>query len=86
VLALYALMAARAAERGLERRTGQTALEYGSTLRQGLPDVSGEVDGLTAAFLRARYSRQEIRPEEAGLARRSWARIRGRLRRARGAR
>ncbi|HEV8637646.1 MAG TPA: DUF4129 domain-containing protein [Chloroflexota bacterium] len=84
VLALYALMAARAAERGLERRTGQTALEYGSKLREGLPDVSGEVEGLTGAFLRARYSRQEIRDEDAGLARRSWSRIRGRLRRVRG--
>jgi hypothetical protein len=81
VLALYALMAARAAERGLERRTGQTALEYGSKLREGLPDVSPDVDGLTQAFLRARYSRQEIRDEDAGLARRSWSRIRGRLRR-----
>jgi hypothetical protein len=46
-----------------------------------LPDVSPEVDDLTAAFLRARYSRQAIDDADAGLARRSWRRIRGRLRR-----
>jgi hypothetical protein len=83
VLALYTMMAARAAQQGLERRAGQTASEYGLKLREGLPDVSPDVQGLTEAFLRARYSRQVIRAEDAGVARRAWGRIRGQLRRLR---
>jgi hypothetical protein len=81
VLALYGVMAARAAERGLGRRPGQTASEYGRQLREGLPDVSPEVEGLTETFLRARYSRRTISDADAGRARRAWGRIRARLRR-----
>jgi hypothetical protein len=86
VLALYAMMSARAAQQGLERRAGQTASEYGLRLREGLPDVSPEVEGLTEAFLRARYSRHEIGASDAGVARRAWGRIRGQLRHLRGSR
>ena len=83
VIALYGMMLARAGQAGLERAVGQTATEYRARLREGVPAVAGEVDELTEAFLRARYSRRTIAPEDAGLARRAWEHIRRRLVRGR---
>jgi hypothetical protein len=81
VIAYYGLLMARAGERGLERRPGQTALEYRERLREGVPDAAEDVDRLTEAFVRARYGPRPVAPDDASLARRCWEHIRGQLRR-----
>jgi hypothetical protein len=42
--------------------------------------LSGDVVLMTAKFIEARYSRHEITPQDAGLVRRAWARVRSALR------
>jgi hypothetical protein len=83
VIAIYGLLVARAGERGLERRIGQTALEYRQRLREGVPQAADDVDQLTEAFLRARYGPRPVGADDASLARRCWEHIRAQLRRAR---
>jgi hypothetical protein len=82
VIAIYGLLVTRAGERGLDRRVGQTALEYRRRLREGVPSVAQDVDDLTDAFVRARYGPRAVSHEDASLARRCWARIRAQLHRA----
>jgi Domain of unknown function (DUF4129) len=84
VIATYGLLVARAGERGLERRTGQTALEYRQRLRESVPQAAADVDQLTEAFVRARYGPRPVGAEDASLARRCWEHIRAQLRRAAG--
>ncbi|HEY3107762.1 MAG TPA: DUF4129 domain-containing protein [Chloroflexota bacterium] len=81
VIAIYGLLVTRAGERGLERRTGQTPLEYRQRLREGVPQAAAEVDRLTEAFVRARYAPRPVGAEDASLARRCWEQIRAQLRR-----
>jgi len=82
VVAIYGMLVVRAGERGLDRRPGQTALEYRQRLRDGVPAAAAEVDSLTDAFVRARYGPRPVERDDASLARRCWGRIRAQLRSA----
>jgi hypothetical protein len=70
----------RATERGIARDAGETPLEYAHDLEKNWPEAEEEIKTLTHAFLKARYSHQEIAGDEAGLAKRTWHRIRSVLR------
>lgn len=70
----------RAGQHGLGRERNQTPYEYQATLEADLAQVRPEVEGLTQAFVEARYSRGEVEPEAARGARAYWARIKAALR------
>jgi hypothetical protein len=72
----YLAMVRRSAEQGLPREPSQTPSEYASALERALPAVGEDVDALTAAFVEARYSRQEVDAGRAKIARTTWGRIR----------
>ena len=77
----YLAMLRRSGEKGHPRQPAQTPYEYARTLESKIPDIDQDVDGLTAEFLEARYSRHDIPPEHVGLVRRYWERIKQALRR-----
>lgn len=70
----------RAAKTGAARRTHQTPYEYETDLNQTLPENQMEVDALTKAFVRARYSREPFNDAQAEVAKTLWQRIRDSLR------
>jgi hypothetical protein len=76
----YLAAVRRAGEKGVRRDSGETPLEYAEDLEKSWPEAEQEFETLTHAFLKARYSRQKIAAEEAGLVRRTWQRIRAVLR------
>jgi hypothetical protein len=75
VIFFYLRMVERGKEEGLERRPAQTHIQYRETLEQTLPEVEGEIDGITASFMEARYTRHEIPEEQAGVVQNLWKRI-----------
>jgi hypothetical protein len=79
----YLAMIRRGKDYGIPRQPNQTPQEYQEKLRTSLPEVEGDIDALTDAFLEARYSQHEIGEDLAGLVRRWWERIRRILRRDR---
>jgi hypothetical protein len=66
----------RAGQRGVERGQSETPLEYASDLKSGWPEVEGEVDDLTDAFLEARYSRKSIGDNRLGRIKQTWKLVR----------
>jgi hypothetical protein len=72
----YLAMVRRSGEQGLPREPSQTPSEYASTLEKALPSAGEDVDALTAAFVEARYSRQEVDAAKAKTARTTWGHIR----------
>jgi hypothetical protein len=70
----------RAGQRGVERRKNHTPLEYSDDLKENWPHSDGDLDSLTAAFLRARYNPKEIKEEEIEPVKRIWKRIKPALR------
>ena len=76
----YLAMVRRSDEQGLGREPSQTPSEYAVQLEQALPDASEDIDSITAAFVRARYSRRAVDANEANFVRATWERIRGTLR------
>ncbi|HEV2122789.1 MAG TPA: DUF4129 domain-containing protein, partial [Chloroflexota bacterium] len=79
IVYFYTSLVQRATAVGWERRRGQTAYEYSRELGDHLPDRRDELQLLTDAFVRARYSRGEIPEEDARRARTPWQRIRDSL-------
>ncbi|MGI8424897.1 MAG: DUF4129 domain-containing protein [Chloroflexota bacterium] len=75
----YVSLVQRAESIGWQRRAGQTAYEYSRELAERLPERAGEVAALTDAFVHAKYSRREVREDDARRARRPWQRLRGEL-------
>jgi hypothetical protein len=78
---LYLLMLERAQQAGAGRAPHQTPNEYRRHLE---PRVSGEeeaLQGLTEAFVQARYSQRDFAQEDLQLLRRMFNRLRSRLRR-----
>ncbi|HSJ55566.1 MAG TPA: DUF4129 domain-containing protein, partial [Anaerolineae bacterium] len=73
----------RAAQAGAPRRPGQTPYEYRQALDERFPDLEPDLEGLTEAFIVARYSRQTLEEEEAEAVRPLWQRIKAALRRKR---
>jgi len=71
----------RAGNKGVERDEGETPSEYIQELKAEWPGVSDEIDELTDAFIRARYSGQSIRESDVKTVKPFWQRIRRALRR-----
>jgi hypothetical protein len=76
----FLAMIRRGGERGLVRKESQTPSEYAAMLEEALPQIDHEVASITEAFMTARYSRETVDEDQAGLVRRYWDRIRGALR------
>ncbi len=72
----YQALLRRSNESGLSRNLSQTPSEFAQRLDQALPNSQPDIDTLTNAFIEARYTRREIPAESAGLARRTWQRLR----------
>jgi hypothetical protein len=77
----YLAMLRRGSERGHARQPTQTPYEYARTLESQVPEIDQDVDGLTEEFIEARYSQHNIAPEQVGVVRRYWERIKRALRR-----
>ncbi len=71
----------RASRRGVKRRQSKTPLEYARELKKSWPEAEDDVDRLTNAFIKARYSRRAIPEEDLFSTKQIWKRIRSRLRR-----
>jgi hypothetical protein len=79
----YLSTARRAAQAGQPRRPSQTPYEYRTTLEERFPDLEPDLDGLTEAFIAARYSRQPVQETEAEAVKPLWQRIKAILQRKR---
>jgi hypothetical protein len=77
----YLAMIRRSAEQGLSRESSQTPSEYASKLEKDIPSASEDIDSITAAFVKARYSRHEVNSGEADVVKATWERIRRALQR-----
>lgn len=73
----------QAAQQGKKRRPGDTPLEFAQEIKEAWPDADEEVDILTNAFLRARYTPEEITPADVPPIKSVWQTIRRKLRRSR---
>lgn len=72
----YLAMIRRGGEQGLTRNPSQTPAEYASQLEKAVPSAGEDIESITEAFVRARYSRQEVDPEKANVVKATWGRIR----------
>ena len=70
----------RAGERGVERDLTETPLEYAEELKESWPEVDAEVEELTAAFLKARYSDNPITGEDIPQIKETWKDVRRQIR------
>jgi hypothetical protein len=73
----------RAAQAGQPRRPGQTPYEYRSSLDHRFPELEPDLEGLTEAFVGARYSPRPVDTEDAEAVKPLWQRIKAALRRRR---
>jgi hypothetical protein len=73
----------RAAQAGQPRGTAQTPYEYQAELDRSFPELEPDLEGLTAAFVGARYSRQSVQEDEAAAVKSLWQRIKAALLRRR---
>lgn len=79
----YLATVRRAGERGVARRQSDTPLEYAEGLKAHWPEAGEDLQGLTDAFLEARYSPQPIEKSAAERIRDVWKRVKARLRASR---
>lgn len=79
VLYYYLSILRRASRLGLPRRPAQTPDEYRATLDPNLPQARGEMEGLTQAFVEARYSRHTIESDFARRVQTNWQRVKAAL-------
>ncbi len=70
----------RAGERGVDRPAAGTPLEYVDALKQNWPEADEELQDLTEAFLKARYSDKTIGKEDIPPVKNSWKEVRRELR------
>lgn len=70
----------RAAGQGVLRRQSETPLEFAEDLKENWPDAEDDIEALTGAFLRARYSPQPIEKETINPIKRRWKQLRANLR------
>jgi hypothetical protein len=80
VLYYYLSVVRRAHRHGIDRRGSQTPYEFSADLAPHLAEAGGDMDTLTAAFVRARYSRRDVPDTEVGRIRASWQRVKAALR------
>jgi hypothetical protein len=71
----------RASESGVPRKPSETPHEYQGDLETGWPELEPELTSLTEAFINARYSAHELRPEDARHVQEVWKRVKASLRR-----
>ena len=70
----------RAKDRGVERQESKTPLEFVDDLKAFWPDTEADVDVLTDAFLKARYSADMIDDEDVLPIKDTWKNVRSKLR------
>jgi hypothetical protein len=73
----------RANRHGIPRLPFQTPHEYGALLEAHLPDMQEDVNAITEAFVKARYSRTGVKSENANNVQMVWRRLRDALRQLR---
>ena len=75
VLFFYLSMVRRGKDHGNPRLPSQTPAEYGDFLKGEMPEIKSEIRVLTDAFVKARYSQQEITLSQADAIKESWQHI-----------
>lgn len=65
VILFYLRLVERGGEQGIPRGPAQTPYQYSQQLHRTLPEVESELDGMTEAFLEARYSAHEVDDKDA---------------------
>lgn len=73
----------RADRKGVPRQESETPLEFAEDLKANWPEAEQEVDELTDAFLRARYSHTSIEEEDITPVKKQWKRLKSNLRKRR---
>jgi len=71
----------RAEKGGVPRQESETPSEFANDLKLNWPDTSPEIEDLTEAFLRARYSRQPIPETDIPPIKAKWERLKASIRR-----
>ncbi len=79
----YLSVVKRAASEGVPRRQSETPSEFAGDLKANWPDTGNEIDDLTEAFLRARYSRQPVEEADVAPIKTQWNRVKATIRRRR---
>ncbi|MCP4358039.1 MAG: DUF4129 domain-containing protein [Chloroflexi bacterium] len=70
----------RAKDKGVKRDQSETPLEYSTDLKESWPDAEVEIDDLTDAFLRARYSQDNIEESDVNPVKKDWKKVKSRIR------
>jgi hypothetical protein len=70
----------RASDRGVERKSAETPLEFSEDLKEQWPAVEDEVEALTGAFLKARYSDAPITKDDIPGVKDKWKDVRRQIR------
>ena len=76
----YLSVLRRAEDRGIERGTSETPSEFAADLIEEWPEADDEVEAITNAFLKARYSPQPMTGEDIGPVKETWNRIKSAIR------
>lgn len=71
----------RAGDRGVPRDQGETPLEFAEDLKTNWPEAEAEIEELTEAFLRARYSQEKIEKVDVHPVKKQWQQVKASLRR-----
>jgi hypothetical protein len=79
----YLSAARRAARAGQPRRSGQTPYEYQDSLDERFPELEPDLEGLTGAFIQARYAPHPVEQEDVAAVKPLWERVKAALRRRR---
>ena len=79
----YLSAARRAAQAGQPRRSGQTPYEYQDSLDERFPELEPDLEGLTGAFIQARYAPRPVVQEDVAAVKPLWQRVKAALRRRR---
>jgi hypothetical protein len=79
----YLSVLRRAQEKGIERGSSETPSEFAAELKQEWPEADSEVEAITNAFLKARYSPQPMTGEDIGPVKETLNRIKSTIRKRR---
>jgi hypothetical protein len=79
----YLSAARRASQAGQPRRSGQTPYEYQDSLDERFPELEPDLEGLTGAFIEARYAPRPVDQEDVAAVKPLWQRVKAALRRHR---
>jgi hypothetical protein len=75
VIFFYINLVQRGSQKGIPRKQSQTPYEYSQNLSTAFPEVQDDLQGITEAFIEARYTRHAIDPSRASLAQEFWRRV-----------